>query len=158
MNENQSRQNNSFNEICSKPTNLVALYNSLSGNQYPLDTPVEVKVLTDNQEDYIYFVIDDKIVVLSEQSVVNENTPLRFFFLMSRFYETILANGLNKYARKLINLPRPEFYVLYNGEDDFPEEKTLKLSDAFKGGYTPSLFGCKAELQVKVVNINKRKV
>ena len=31
----------------------------------------------------------------------------------------------------MIKLPIPEFYVFYNGTEDFPLEKELKLSDAF---------------------------
>ena len=47
----------------------------------------------------------------------------------------------------------PEFYVFYNGVEDYPETITLKLSDAFitKSDFTP------LELEVKVYNINKSK-
>jgi len=39
---------------------------------------------------------------------------------------------MNKmFDRKLIKIPRPEFIVLYNGENPYPEKKTLRLSDAF---------------------------
>ena len=46
-----------------------------------------------------------------------------------------------------------KFIVLYNGKEDMPEEKELRLSDMFKElaeGETPKL-----ELVVKVYNINK---
>ena len=47
----------------------------------------------------------------------------------------------------------PEFYVFYNGIDDYPESTMLKLSDAFitKPEFMP------LELVVKVYNINKSK-
>ena len=47
----------------------------------------------------------------------------------------------------------PEFYVFYNGVEDYSDTITLKLSDAFmtKPDYTP------LELEVKVFNINKSK-
>ena len=47
----------------------------------------------------------------------------------------------------------PEFYVFYNGVEDYPETITLKLSDAFmtKPDSLP------LELEVKVFNINKSK-
>lgn len=35
------------------------------------------------------------------------------------------------YRRKLINLPTPEFYVFDNGNEPFPAEKILILSDAY---------------------------
>jgi hypothetical protein len=31
----------------------------------------------------------------------------------------------------LLKIPRPEFYVLYNSPDEYPEKGELKLSDAF---------------------------
>ena len=30
-----------------------------------------------------------------------------------------------------MKLPVPEFYVFYNGKEDFPSESEMKLSDAF---------------------------
>ena len=47
----------------------------------------------------------------------------------------------------------PEFYVFYNGKEDYPETATLKLSDAFitKPEHVP------LELTVQVLNINTDK-
>lgn len=53
------------------------------------------------------------------------------------------------YAQKLIKLPTPKFFVLYNGNKEEPLQRTLKLSDAF-GGDDSSL-----ELKVQSYNINK---
>lgn len=56
----------------------------------------------------------------------------------------------NVYGSKLIKLPTPHFVVLYNGVEPQPEERILKLSDAYKvSGSEVEL-----ELQVKVLNIN----
>jgi hypothetical protein len=57
------------------------------------------------------------------------------------------------YRQKLVKLPRPEFLVLYNGTESFPDEKELKLSDAFMDvdGYSDN----RLELTVKVYNVNK---
>ena len=38
---------------------------------------------------------------------------------------------IEKFGRKLVKLPIPEFYVFYNGKDDYPTESVMKLSDAF---------------------------
>ena len=49
-------------------------------------------------------------------------------------------------------LPKPEFYVLYNGTKSYPPKGILKLSDAFIGieaGEQPGM-----ELIVNVININ----
>ena len=50
-------------------------------------------------------------------------------------------------------IPTPEFYVFYNGKEDYPESATLRLSDAFMTvPEKPSL-----ELVVSVTNINYNK-
>ena len=56
-------------------------------------------------------------------------------------------------ADNRISAKEPEFYVFYNGVEDYSDTITLKLSDAFmtKPDYTP------LELEVKVFNINKSK-
>ncbi|MDR0474977.1 MAG: hypothetical protein LBH43_15045, partial [Treponema sp.] len=64
------------------------------------------------------------------------------------------------YNSRLISVPRPEFFVLYNGTAPYPDEQILKLSDAFeKAGSLglPETVGAALELKVKVVNINQGK-
>jgi predicted transposase/invertase (TIGR01784 family) len=56
-------------------------------------------------------------------------------------------------------LPIPEFYVFYNGKDDYPTESVMKLSDAFMqldGELKNQLENANypLEISVKVVNIN----
>ena len=57
-----------------------------------------------------------------------------------------ILKGLN------LKIPVPEFYVFYNGEEPYPSDKTLKLSEAFiERGTETNL-----ELTVKVININRQ--
>lgn len=35
------------------------------------------------------------------------------------------------YRRTIVKIPTPEYYVLYNGTDEMPEKKELRLSDSF---------------------------
>jgi len=57
------------------------------------------------------------------------------------------------YRKALIKLPRPEFIVLYNGTDPFPDQKVLRLSDAYEQveGYDK----INLQLEVIVYNINE---
>ena len=64
-----------------------------------------------------------------------------------------------KFGRKLVKLPVPEFYVFYNGKDDYPTESIMKLSDAFMqlDGKLKNQFenaNYPLEISVKVININ----
>jgi len=65
------------------------------------------------------FTIEDKLVVLFEhQSSKNENMTLRDLIYCARVYELIISNGM-LYSEKRVNIPTPEFYVLYNGKKEF---------------------------------------
>ena len=100
----------------------------------------------------VSYLVDNKIIVLAEhQSTINPNMPLRCLEYISRLYETLFESK-EKYSRKLLKIPSPEFYVFYNGEEDYPCDKTLKLSEAFiEKAAEPNL-----ELTVKVININRQ--
>ncbi len=141
--------------------NFVSLYNALHNTNLDYQTtnlePVMIEqVLYKSFYNDIAMLIDNKIVILVEhQSTINENMPFRILEYITRIYEKI-TKSKNKFGRKLIQLPVPEFYVFYNGKEDFPTEKTLKLSDAFllpdeKFGEVPNF---PLEITVKVVNIN----
>ena len=64
-----------------------------------------------------------------------------------------IQNPRDRYLRKLKQIPSPEFYVFYNGEEQYPAEAELRLSDAFS---VKSAKPC-LELVVKVMNINYNK-
>ena len=76
-------------------------------------------------------------------------------YICKLYEEFIVATKSNIYRTNLTKIPRPEFICLYNGKDDFPDEKILKLSDAFRevGGMDK----IDLELSVRVLNINKGK-
>ena len=98
----------------------------------------------------ISFTIGGRYVVLLEhQSSINENMPLRILFYISRIYEKLIDNHAI-YQEKLIKIPAPEFYVLYNGVREYPLDSIQKLSDAFLEKSSA------LELNVRVININYR--
>ena len=146
-----------FAEDKNAKANFLALYNALHGTH--LDISVELEPLRLEQVMYMAFrndiayLIDGKIIALVEhQATINANMPLRFLQYAARLYERI-QNPRDRYLRRLKKIPTPEFYVLYNGEEDYPENTTLRLSDAFMTmPEKPSL-----ELVVSVTNINYNK-
>ena len=58
-----------------------------------------------------------------------ELEPLRFLQYSACLYERI-QNPRNRYLRRLKKIPTPEFYVFYNGEEDYPKSATLRLFGA----------------------------
>jgi len=146
-----------FSEDEKAKENFLSLYNALHGTNLQLSCPVENirldNVMYMNIINDVSCLVDGKIIVLAEhQSTINENMPLRFLQYISRLYEKLQAPA-DRYLRKLSKIPTPEFYVFYNGIEDYPETTTLKLSDAFIT--RPKLIPL--ELEVKVYNINKNK-
>ena len=100
--------------------------------------------------------VDGRLIVLVEhQSTINENMPLRLLEYVSRIYEQIVPSE-DRYEKKMIKIPYPEFYVFYNGTEEYPVEKELKLSDAFilpDNKYSKDK-KISLEILVKVININ----
>ncbi|MGI5097689.1 Rpn family recombination-promoting nuclease/putative transposase [Treponema socranskii] len=146
-----------FGEDKSAKENFLALYNALHGTH--LDARTELKPLRLEQVMYMAFcndvahLVDDRIIVLVEhQSTINLNMPLRCLQYVARLYEQI-QNPRDRYLKHLKKIPTPEFYVFYNGEEDYPESTILRLSDAFiTAPEKPAL-----ELVVSVTNINYTK-
>ena len=146
--------------------NFISLYNALHGTNLDTKTteiqPVMLeRVLYMKYYNDIAMLIDGKIVILIEhQSTINKNMPFRFLEYIARIYEKITTKD-EKFGRKLVKLPVPEFYVFYNGKDDYPTESVMKLSDAFMqlgdNSELKNLFenaNYPLEISVKVININ----
>ena len=146
--------------------NFISLYNALHGTNLDAKTtdvqPVMLeKVLYMKYYNDIAMLIDGKIVILIEhQSTINQNMPFRFLEYIARIYEKITTKD-EKFGRKLVKLPIPEFYVFYNGKDDYPTESIMKLSDAFIQFDGDSELknqleneNYPLEISVKVININ----
>ncbi|GMO66552.1 MAG: hypothetical protein Ta2A_14800 [Treponemataceae bacterium] len=134
------------------------LYSAISGVHYDDSVPLTINTLSDvlfnSRKNDISFLLDEKIVILIEhQSTINENMALRFLIYIARIYEKLVDNE-SLYRRKQVPIPQPEFIVLYNGTEDYPDYSEMKLSDAFiKAGIEkPAL-----DLTVKIYNINTGK-
>jgi len=146
-----------FSKDRTAKANFLALYNALHGTDYQSTAILKnirlKQVLYMSFANDVSYLVDNKIIVLAEhQSTINPNMPIRCLEYVVRLYERLL-DAQERYARSLVKIPTPEFYVFYNGVEDYPNETELKLSDSFmtKPEHIP------LELKVKVLNINKNK-
>jgi predicted transposase/invertase (TIGR01784 family) len=162
MNTNKKFKNSVFTMLFSDPDLLRELYCALEGVCLPQDVPVTINTLENalfmGQINDVSFEIGGKLVVLVEhQSTINVNMALRLLMYAGRVYEKIIE-GRNIYSSRRVPIPKPEFFVLYNGTDPFPDNEIYRLSDSFESlkelgreeKDPPSL-----ELFVKVININE---
>jgi hypothetical protein len=149
-------KNSVFTRLFGEKEKLLELYNAIENTNYGSDTDIRIttleNVLISGILNDISFVIDGKIVVMMEhQSTINYNMPLRMLMYVTETYKKITEEE-NLYRKKAILIPKPEFIVLYNGDEEFPDQKTLKLSDMYLGAGTAS--SAELDLIVKVFNIN----
>ena len=157
MSVNREFKDSVFTLLFKEKVKMLELYNALSGNDIPTNANIEVATLEDvlfmDRLNDLAFVVNGKLVILVEhQSTICENIALRLLVYLSRVYEKILDKK-SMLRSKLIKIPKPEFYVLYNGKYDFPDTKKFRLSDAFKDSEKTSGSGM-LELEVTVFNVN----
>jgi len=163
MGANTKYKSSVFSFLFSNPDVLRELYCALEGVTLPDDVPVTINTLQDvlylDRVNDISFAIGDKLVILIEhQSTINPNMCLRLLMYITRVYEKILEGDRKIYGTKKIPIPRPEFFVLYNGVAPYPDEETLKLSDSFESSVSlglPEKNRPCLELEAKVININQ---
>ena len=164
--ENRNHKDSLFIDLFCKDQksgkeNFISLYNALHQTNLDLKTTTLEEVNIENilymaLSNDIAILVDDRLIVLVEhQSTINENMPLRLLEYVSRIYEQIVPSE-DRYEKKMIKIPYPEFYVFYNGTDEYPVENELRLSDAFilpEDKYASDK-KISLEILVKVININ----
>ena len=132
---------------------LLSLYQAITGDTTATIDDIKLSTIkpdlaTDLYNDISFNVGNKQIILLEHQSTINNNMPLRMLLYLAKlYYNSIPADDL-LYKESIIPLPAPEFYVFYNGEQDYPETKQLHLSDSWNNSSAP------IELTVTVYNIN----
>ena len=134
---------------------LLSLCNALTSEDATDPNEIEINTLDETffskRKNDISCIFRDRLLILIEhQTSLNENMPLRFLLYIAKLLNKIYDKEFSRqlYKLKAIELPRPEFYVFYNGRETATEFTEMKLSDAFKE-WTDSL-----ELKVKFYNLN----
>ena len=151
-----------FTALFNTPELLRELYCALEGVTLPPSVPVSINTLKNvlymDKYNDISFEIGGKLIVLIEhQSTINPNMALRLLMYISDIYKT-MVKGKSIYTSSPVSIPYPEFFVLYDGTEKFPDQQILHLSDLYEKAEDLNLPGKKnplLELEVKVININE---
>lgn len=134
---------------------LLQLYNALNGTDYK--DASKLKIVTIESAVYVVmkndlaFVLAGTLNMYEHQSTYSPNLPVRFLIYLAQEYQKVIEQAEESlYGMSRISLPTPQCIVFYNGMQEMPEEKMLRLSDAFENG------GVRAdvELTVRMLNIN----
>lgn len=117
--------------------NLLSLYNALNDTHYNNVDDLTITTIDDviylGMKNDVSCAIDNRMALYEHQSSFNPNMPLRGFMYFGKLYnKEIKQKGYNIYGSKLIKIPTPQYYVFYNGTEDYPDRTVLRLSDAFQ--------------------------
>lgn len=94
----------------------------------------------------IGFIVRDKLIVLMEaQSTWNPNMPLRLLLYLAETYKQYINDKqLNVYSKKQIKVPKPEFYLIYTGEDKTEPPDYMSIRNCFESA--SSMFDLKVRV------------
>lgn len=142
-----------FRMLYNDKEKLLELYNALNGTAYENTDDMEICTL----ENAIYmgfkndvsFLFDSEMNLYEHQSSFNPNMPLRDLLYIARQLEKYVV-GKTLYSSNLVQIPVPRFVVFYNGTQEQPERRVLRLSDAFE----KKVSSLELEVTVTMLNIN----
>ncbi len=133
---------------------LLELYNAVSGKHYEDPELLEINTLENaiymSMRNDLSFLIDAQLSLYEHQSTYSPNLPLRFLLYLADLLSGMTRDE-NLYGRKKVEIPPPRFVVFYNGEEEQPDRKVLKLSDL----YTVEEEEPKLEMEVLMLNVNQ---
>ncbi len=125
-----------FRNIFKDKKRLCSLYNALSGeNISPKDITINTlrgTFYNDIKNDISFEVGNHTVVLMEHQGSWNPNMPLRMLWYIGKLYRRHIDVDM-AYRSKVVKIPAPKFYVLYNGTKDEPEHRIMRLSEAFEG-------------------------
>lgn len=130
-----------FCDLFADPEYQLKLYEEL----HPEDKDVTVSdfntltihnVMTDQQYNDLGFTVHDKLLILVEaQSKWSINIILRIIMYYAQtLHKYTIEAGKDIYGSRKLEVPRPEFYVVYTGADKKDVKNAYSLADEFFGG------------------------
>ncbi len=158
MNYNQKHKDRIFCMIFGYErykSNLLDLYNALNDTNYTNLRELEITTMENalfmSMKNDVSCIIANNMALFEHQSTWNPNMPLRGFMYFSDLFNKYVSRcRLGIYDDKLLKIPTPQYYVLYNGKKKVPDRQVLKLSDAFMVPVKDGTF----EWTATVLNIN----
>ena len=144
-----------FRDLFSQPQYLLQLYQAL----HPEDTSATENdlaiitlhtAMTNGIYNDLGFQVNDRLIVLIEaQSTWSENIIIRSLLYLAYTYKNLFQKEqTNLYSSKKINLPFPELYVIYTGEQK-NKPSSISLKNEFFNGRS-----CCLDVSLKVICLN----
>ena len=155
--DNREYKDRLFNFLFGSEENkawTLSLYNAVNGSAYTDPSVIEITTIQETMyistHNDISFIIADEMNLYEQQSTYNPNMPVRMLrYAASLFEKYIVQTKQDPYGRRQMHLPAPQLVVFYNGLENQPKEKPLKLSDSFPKGAVSDI-----EATVRMINVN----
>lgn len=150
---NRMYKSSLFCMVFENEQDLLDLYNAMNNSNYTDASQLKINtienVLYISMKNDVSFMFTGTMNLYEHQSTKNENMPLRGFLYFARLFEKYLIDyNLDIYSSKIQKIPTPKYIVFYNGKANEPDERIMRLSEAFeKEG------GC-LECEARLLNIN----
>lgn len=133
---------------------LLELYNAINGTNYDDPHLLQINTLENaiymSMQNDVSFIIEMWLNLYEHQSTYSPNLPVRYLLYVADVYSDY-TKDMNLYGTRAVKLPTPKFVIFYNGQEEQPDRKELKLSELFAiPDSEPSL-----ELTAVMLNINK---
>jgi len=133
---NREIKNSVFCDLFSDKKNALSLYNAINGTDYNDENELEIATIDEviymHQKNDVSVLFDSKLTLWEHQSTLSYNMPVRGLMYYARNLEGIMGEGIRKlYRRKVVKIPAPDYYVLYNGGEEMPDRLDMRLSEAF---------------------------
>ncbi|MCL2386842.1 MAG: hypothetical protein FWC89_04730 [Defluviitaleaceae bacterium] len=143
-----------FRALFHEEERALELCNATEGTNFRNGTPIKYFTrgntsLARRNNDLAFVVANQLLSFQDHQGTLNPNMPFRFLPNVAEALYTWLEDKKDLYKNKLVTIPTPKFYVLYNGKEKL-ENKILRFSDAFR--FSDHNFSL--QLTVKVIDIN----
>ena len=71
-----------------------------------------------------------RLYLYEHQSTYSPNLPVRYLLYVADVYSDY-TKDMNLYGTRAVKLPTPKFVIFYNGQEEQPDRKELKLSELF---------------------------
>lgn len=133
---------------------LLELYNAINGTSYDDPHLLQINTLENaiymSMQNDVSFIIEMWLNLYEHQSTYSPNLPVRYLLYVANVYSDY-TKDMNLYGTRAVKLPTPKFVIFYNGQEEQPDRKELKLSELFATPDSePSL-----ELTAVMLNITK---
>lgn len=143
-----------FAMLFSDRNELLELYNAINGTSYDNPHLLQINTLENaiymSMQNDVSFIIEMWLNLYEHQSTYSTNLPIRYLLYVADVYSDY-TKDMNLYGTRAVKLPTPKFVIFYDGQEEQPDRKELKLSELFATPDSePSL-----ELTAVMLNINK---